>query len=48
MAPVSEDDFPKIESEIKKIIKEKLPIRRREVGKAEALKFYKRSPISLK
>ena len=48
MAPVSKDDFPKIEAEIKKIIKEKLPIRRREVSKAEALEFYKMSPISLK
>jgi len=47
MAPVSEDDFPKIESEIKKIIKEKLPIRRREVGKAEALEFYKEEPYKL-
>jgi len=47
MAPVSEDDFPKIESEIKKIIKEKLPIRRREVGKAEALEFYKGEPYKL-
>ena len=47
MAPVSEDDFPKIESEIKKIIKEKLPIRRREVGKAEALEFYKKEPYKL-
>ena len=41
MAPVSEDDFPKIEAEMKKIIKEKLPVRRREVSKAEALEFYK-------
>ncbi len=41
MAPVSEDDFPKIEAEMKKIIKEKLPVRRREVTKAEALEFYK-------
>ena len=41
MAPVSEDDFSKIEAEIKKIIKEKLPVRRREVTKAEALEFYK-------
>ena len=29
MEPVSEDDFPKIEAEIKKIIKEKLPVSRR-------------------
>ena len=41
MAPVSEDDFPKIEAEMKKIIKEKLPVRRREVTKDEALEFYK-------
>ena len=41
MAPVSKDDFPKIEAEMKKIIKEKLPVRRREVTKAEALEFYK-------
>jgi threonyl-tRNA synthetase len=47
MAPVSEDDFAKIEAEIKKIIKEKLPIRRREVSKAEALKFYKDEPYKL-
>ena len=47
MAPVSEDDFPKIEAEIKKIIKEKLPIQRREVPKAEALNFYKDEPYKL-
>jgi len=47
MAPVSEDDFPKIEAEIKKLIKEKLPIRRREVPKAEALEFYKDEPYKL-
>jgi threonyl-tRNA synthetase len=47
MDPVSEDDFAKIESEIKKIIKEKLPIRRREVSKAEALDFYKDEPYKL-
>ena len=47
MAPVSEDDFAKIETEIKKIIKEKLPIRRREVPKAEALDFYKDEPYKL-
>ncbi len=41
MAPVSKDDFPKIEAEMKRIIKEKLPVRRREVTKAEALEFYK-------
>ena len=47
MEPVSEDDFPKIEAEIKKIIKEKLPVKRREVLKAEALEFYKDEPYKL-
>ena len=47
MEPVSEDDFAKIEAEIKKIIKEKLPIRRREVPKAEALEFYRDEPYKL-
>jgi threonyl-tRNA synthetase len=47
MAPVSEDDFAKIEAEIKKIIKEKLPIQRREVSKAEALDFYKDEPYKV-
>jgi threonyl-tRNA synthetase len=47
MAPVSEDDFPKIEAEIKKIIKEKLPIKRREVPKSEALAFYREEPYKL-
>ena len=47
MDPVSEDDFPKIEAEMKKIIKEKLSIQRRVVSKAEALKFYKNEPYKL-
>ncbi|MEE9497529.1 MAG: threonine--tRNA ligase, partial [Desulfobacterales bacterium] len=47
MEPVSKDDFPKIEAEIKKIIKEKLPVKRREVSKVEALKFYKDEPYKL-
>ena len=47
MEPVSEDDFAKIEAEIKKIIKEKLPVKRREVVKAEALEFYKDEPYKL-
>ena len=41
MQPVSKDDFPKIEAEMKKIIKEKIPLTRREVSKTEALEFYK-------
>jgi len=44
MEPVSEEDFAKIEAEIKKIIKAKLPIYRKEVSKAEALEFYKAEP----
>ena len=47
MDPISKDDFPKIEAEIKKIVNEKLPIRRREVSKAEALEFYKNEPYKL-
>jgi threonyl-tRNA synthetase len=47
MDPVSEDDFPKIEAEIKKIIKEKLPVKRRQVSKAEALEFYRDEPYKL-
>ena len=47
MEPVSEDDFPKIEAEIKKLVKEKIPIQRSEVSKAEALTFYKNEPYKL-
>ncbi len=47
MQPVSKDDFPKIEAEMKKIIKEKLPVTRREVSKTEALEFYKDEPYKL-
>ena len=44
MPPVSEDDFPKIEAEIKKIIKAKMPIYRKEIPKTEAIEFYKDEP----
>jgi threonyl-tRNA synthetase len=47
MEPISEDDFPKIEAEIKKLVKEKIPIQRSEVSKAEALAFYKAEPYKL-
>ena len=43
MEPVSEEDFAKIEAEIKKIVKAKLPVRRKEVSKAEA--YHKRKPV---
>lgn len=44
MAPVSEDDFERIEAEMKQIVKAKLPIARHEVSKEEALEFYKDEP----
>jgi threonyl-tRNA synthetase len=47
MGPVSEEDFDKIEAEIQKIIKARLPIYRKEVSKAEALEFYKDEPYKL-
>ena len=47
MEPISEDDFPKIEAEIQKIIKAKLPFKRKEVSKSEALGFYKNEPYKL-
>ncbi len=47
MEPISEDDFPKIEAEIKKIIKAKTPFVRREVPKQEAIEFYKDEPYKL-
>ena len=47
MEPISEDDFPKIEAEIKKLVKEKIPIQRSEVSKAEALAFYEDEPYKL-
>ncbi len=47
MAPVSEEDFPRIEAEIRKIVQAKLPIRRREVTKDEALALYRNEPYKL-
>ncbi|MCD6225103.1 MAG: threonine--tRNA ligase [Deltaproteobacteria bacterium] len=41
MEPVSEDDFPAIEAEMKKIIKAKIPFVRKNVSKTEALEFYR-------
>jgi len=41
MEPVSEDDFPAIEAEMKKIIKAKITFARKNVSKAEALEFYR-------
>ncbi|MDX9787395.1 MAG: threonine--tRNA ligase [Desulfobacterales bacterium] len=47
MATVSEEDFPKIEAEMKKIIQAKLPVTRRVVPKAEAIQFYQNEPYKL-
>jgi len=47
MESVSEDDFSKIEAEIKKIIKQKIPFTRRIVSKDEALKFFKDEPYKV-
>ena len=47
MEPLSEDDFPEIETEIQKIIKAKMPFKRTVVSKSEALKFYKEEPYKL-
>ena len=37
---ISEDDFPAIEAEMKKIVKENLKLERKEVSREEALKFF--------
>jgi threonyl-tRNA synthetase len=47
MESISEDDFPKIESEMKKIVKARYPIKRRVVSKTEAQNFYKNEPYKL-
>jgi threonyl-tRNA synthetase len=47
MAPVSEEDFPKIEAEMNKAVKAKFPFERSEVSKEEALAFYKDEPYKL-
>ena len=47
MDPISEDDFAKIEAEMKKIVKAKLPIRREQIGKDDALRLYQDEPYKL-
>ncbi len=47
MEPVSEDIFPKIEAEMKNIIKAKVPMIRKTVPKSEAMKFYANEPYKL-
>ena len=47
MEPISEEDFPKIEAEMQKIVKSKLPIRRESISKTEALALYRDEPYKL-
>jgi len=47
MEPISKDDFSKIEEEIKRIIKAKIPFNRKMVSKSEALQFYENEPYKL-
>ncbi|MGD9973440.1 MAG: threonine--tRNA ligase [Desulfatirhabdiaceae bacterium] len=47
MAPVSEDDFPKIEAEMQKIIAAKIPIVRKEISKSQALDFFRNEPYKI-
>lgn len=47
MEPVSEDDFEKIESEMRKAIKAKIPFERTVVSKSEAMAFYQDEPYKL-
>lgn len=47
MEPISEEAFARIEAEMKKIVKEKLTVERREVSKEEALAFYRDEPYKL-
>jgi threonyl-tRNA synthetase len=47
MEPISEEAFARIEAEMKKIVKEKLTVERREVSKEEALAFYRNEPYKL-
>ena len=47
MEPVSEEDFEKIEAEMNKIIKAKIPFKRNVVSKSEAMEFYRNEPYKL-
>jgi len=44
---ISEEDFPKIESEMQKIINENLPIAKKEITLAEAKKLFKNNPYKI-
>ena len=47
MEPVSEDDFSEIEAEMQRIVQAKIPFRRKEVSKADALLFYQNEPYKM-
>ncbi len=47
MPPVSEDDFPRIEAEMQRLVQARIPFRRREVSKQEALALYQGEPYKL-
>jgi len=47
MEPISEEDFPKIEAEMQKVVKAKEPFERVEVSKQEAEDFYRDEPYKL-
>ena len=44
---ISEEDFPKIEAEMKKIINQKLPITRKELSLEEAKKIFASNPYKM-
>ena len=44
---LTENDFPKIEAEMKKIVKENIKIVRKEISKSEALKLFKNNPYKV-
>jgi len=47
MEPISHDDFSKIEAEMKKIVKAKLPFHRKVISKMDAQNFFKDEPYKL-
>jgi len=47
MEPISEEDFEKIEKEMQRLIKAKIPIKRKKVSKSEAQAFYADEPYKL-
>jgi threonyl-tRNA synthetase len=46
-AKITEDDFPKIEEEMKKLVEQKVPCIRHEMKKEEALELFKNDPLKV-